>query len=156
MNALFDKILVPIDGSEHSGRALETAIQIAKAHNSKLVLLSVYSVAVAPVANPEMAMSAPVIIPDASTAAVEIEGARNLGQKILARAEAKAKSEKIEVEAELAGGNAVDRILEKSKEGKFDLIVMGARGLSTIRKILIGSVSDGVIKNALCPVLIVK
>jgi nucleotide-binding universal stress UspA family protein len=43
-----------------------------------------------------------------------------------------------------------------TKEGQFDLIVMGVRGSHKIREILMGSVSEGVIKNTHCPVLVVK
>jgi len=155
---IFRKILVPLDGSEHSGRALEVAVQIAKNLNSKLVLLAVYPITFVP-ASPDLTMPTLGTIPDATSAGlinIEIEAARNSGKKILAEAEQKVKSETIEVETQLAEGNAAEIIVEKSKEGKFDLIVMGARGLSTIKKLFIGSVSEGVIKNALCPVLIVK
>ncbi len=140
---MFKKILVPIDGSEHSERALEAAVQIAKKFNSKLTLLTVYSVTEVAAPSPEFSVMA-------------IGAARDSGEKILAKAEQKVRSETIEVETELAAGTAVDKIVNKSKEGKFDLIVMGARGLSTLKKIFIGSVSEGVIKNAPCPVLIVK
>jgi nucleotide-binding universal stress UspA family protein len=139
---IFQKILVPLDGSEHSKRALEASIQLAKKFNSKIALLTVYSVT--------------ELTPSPEFPAMVIGAARDLGMKILTEAEAKVKSEKIEVETELAQGNAVKRIVKKSKDGKFDLIVMGARGLSTIKKIFIGSVSEGVIKKAPCPVLIVK
>jgi nucleotide-binding universal stress UspA family protein len=156
---IFRKILVPLDGSEHSGRALEAAIQIAKNFNSKLVLLTVHHVTITPVTSPELTIQAPVIVPDALAAEMTeraIEAAHNYDKRILAEAEAKVRSEKIEVETELIDGNAVEEIVRKSEEGKFDLIVMGARGLSTIKKLFIGSVSDGVIKKAPCPVLIVK
>jgi nucleotide-binding universal stress UspA family protein len=46
--------------------------------------------------------------------------------------------------------------VELAKEGDFDLIVMGARGMSKIRELLLGSVSEGVVRNAPCNVLIVK
>lgn len=156
---IFQKILVPLDGSEHSRRALESAIQIAKSFNSKLILLTVHHVTVTPVTSPELTIQAPVIVPDASAAEMTeraIESAHNYDKKILAEAEAKVRSEKVEVETELIDGNAVEEIVRKAEEGKFDLIVMGARGLSTIKKLFIGSVSDGVIKKAPCPVLIVK
>jgi nucleotide-binding universal stress UspA family protein len=42
------------------------------------------------------------------------------------------------------------------REGKFDLIVMGARGLSKIEELVLGSVSDGVTRHACCPILVVK
>jgi nucleotide-binding universal stress UspA family protein len=156
---IFQKILVPLDGSDHSRRALESAIQIAKSFNSKLMLLTVHHVTITPVTSPELTIQAPVIVPDASAAEMTeraIEAAHNYDKKILAEAEAKVRSEKIEVESELIDGNAVEEIVRKSEEGKFDLIIMGARGLSTIKKLFIGSVSDGVIKKAPCPVLIVK
>ncbi len=140
---IFQKILVPLDGSEPSGKALEAAVQLAKNLNGKLALLSVYSVAGVAAPGPELSVMA-------------IEAARDSCKRILAEAEQKVRSEKIEVETEVAQGGAVEEIVKKSKEGKFDLIVMGARGLSTLKKILIGSVSDGVIKKATCPVLIVK
>jgi nucleotide-binding universal stress UspA family protein len=140
---IFQKILVALDGSEHSKRALEAAIQIGKGLKSKLVLLTVYSAIPAPAVGPESAVMA-------------IEHFRDFGKRILADAEEKVRSEKIEVETELEEGNAVDVIVKKSKEGEFDMIIMGARGLSTIKKIFVGSVSEGVVKNAPCPVLIVK
>jgi len=140
---IFQKILVPLDGSEHSSRALEVAIHLAKQLNCKLVLLSVYSMVAASGSSPELSLMA-------------IDGSRDRGKEILKKAEEKVNSEMIEVETELAAGTAVETIVEKSKEGKFDMIVMGARGLGTMKKLLIGSVSEGVIKNAPCPVLIVK
>jgi nucleotide-binding universal stress UspA family protein len=140
---IFQKILVPLDGSEHSSRALEVAIHLAKQLNCKLVLLSVYSMVAASGSSPELSLMA-------------IDASRDRGKEILKKAEEKVNSEMIEVETELAAGTAVETIVEKSKEGKFDMIVMGARGLGTMKKLLIGSVSEGVIKNAPCPVLIVK
>jgi len=140
---VFQKILVPLDGSEHSGRALDVSIELAKKLDSKLALFIVYSLTGA-------------AGPDRETYVMMVQRARDSSRKILAEAEAKVKSEGIEVETEFTEGDAVQEIVKKSKEGKFDLIVMGARGLSTIKKILIGSVSEGVIKRALCPVLIVK
>ncbi len=152
---MFEKILVPIDGSEHSRRAVETAVQIARKFDSKLLLLTVYHVSVSPVVNPELPMGPGVVI-DKSSSDTALEAACRSGERILTQAAMVARSEKTEVETELVEGSPVEEIVKISKERTFNLIVMGARGLSTIRKLLIGSVSEGVIKNAPCPVLIVK
>jgi nucleotide-binding universal stress UspA family protein len=53
-------------------------------------------------------------------------------------------------------GRTVDTIVEAAGKGKCDLIVMGARGLSPIKVMLLGSVSYGVTTHASCPVLIVR
>jgi len=156
---IFQKILVPLDGSEHSGRALETAVQIAKKFNSKLVLLTVNPVTFVGVTSPERTVKLAGRDPGAPSAGltdIALEAARIYSKKILADAEAKVRSEKVELETALAEGEAVGEIVKKSKEGKFDLIVMGARGLGSLKRLLLGSVSEGVIKNAPCPVLIVK
>ncbi|MEM3789229.1 MAG: universal stress protein, partial [Candidatus Bathyarchaeia archaeon] len=56
----------------------------------------------------------------------------------------------------LREGHVVQEIVRAAEEGKFDLIVMGARGISRIKELILGSVSDGVIRHAPCPVLVTK
>ena len=85
-----------------------------------------------------------------------IEAARKAGAGILADGKKKARTERVEVETLLKEGHPAEEILKTAKKGDFDLIVMGARGISRIRGILIGSVSDGVTRHAPCPVLVVK
>jgi len=139
---LFEKILVPLDGSEHSIKALETAVQIANKFNGKITLIHVYSIgglAISP--TPVRGF---------------IEAIRKVGASILADGEKRVKAEGVQVEILLMEGHMVEQIVMTCREGKFDLIVMGARGLSKVKEMLLGSVSDGVIRYACCPVLIVK
>ena len=60
------------------------------------------------------------------------------------------------METLLREGDVVEEILKAVEKDKFDLIVMGARGVSVIKEVLLGSVSDGVVRKAPCPVLISK
>jgi len=155
---LFEKILVPLDGSEHSLRALEIAIQLGKTFGGKITLIHVYSVTVRPIIMPEPTTLAPPGVPVMTPAEVSkvAEAARKAGSRILSDGEDKVKVENVEVDTKLEEGHAVQEIIRVSKEGKYDLIVMGARGISKIREILLGSVSDGIIHHAVCPVLVIK
>jgi nucleotide-binding universal stress UspA family protein len=155
---LFQNLLVPLDGSEHSLRALETAIQIAKKFGAKMTLIHVYSVTVTPVIMPEPTTLTPSGVPVMTPAEVTkiVETAREVGQKILADGKRKVESENIEVETVLREGNTVQEIAKLAKEARSDLIVMGVRGISKLRELLVGSVSEGVIRQAPCPVLVVK
>ncbi|MGQ9552038.1 MAG: universal stress protein [Candidatus Bathycorpusculaceae bacterium] len=85
-----------------------------------------------------------------------IEAIRKVGAGILADGEKMVKAEGVYVETSLIKGHAVEQIVKACREGKFDLVVMGARGLSRIKEMLLGSVSDGVTRHAYCPVLVVK
>jgi nucleotide-binding universal stress UspA family protein len=62
----------------------------------------------------------------------------------------------VPLETKLVWGNPADIICEEAKEAKYDLIVMGSRGLSQIKSYLLGSVSSRVTRHAPCPVLIVR
>lgn len=53
-------------------------------------------------------------------------------------------------------GRPADKIVETAKEGGFDLIVMGSRGLGAVKEFFLGSVTDRVADTAACPVSIVK
>jgi nucleotide-binding universal stress UspA family protein len=155
---VFEKILVPLDGSEHSQRALECAVQISKRFNSKVTLLHVYSVAVPPVVMPEPSTLTPAGVPVPVSTEVQkmVEGLRDAGKNILSDAEQWAKSAEVETETLLKEGNAAQEIVRTAREGEYNLIVIGARGMSRIKELFMGNVSEGVIKNAPCPVLIVK
>lgn len=155
---MFGKILVPLDGSEHSLRALETAIEIAKKFDGNITLIHVYSVSVAPVIMPEPTTLTPSGVPVMAPAEVSkmVDAARDVGNQILTDEKRKVESQNIQVETVLKEGNTVQEITKVANEGKFDLIVMGVKGIGKLRELLVGSVSEGVIKHASCPVLVVK
>jgi len=155
---LFEKILVPLDGSEHSLKALEIAIQIAKKFDGKITLIHVYSVTIRPVIMPEPTTLTPPMIPAMTPAEVSkaVEATRKAGASILTDGEQKVKAKEVQVETTLREGHTVQEIVQTAKEGKFDLIVIGGRGISKIRELLLGSVTDGVIHHAPCPVLVIK
>ena len=156
--SVFQKILLPLDGSEHSDRALETALQIARKFHSKITLLHVYSVTVTPVVIPEPTTLNPTGVPIATSAEVSkmVDAARDAGKEILADAEKKVREKNVEVETLLREGNSSQEIVKTAEDGQFDLIVIGARGIHRIRDLLMGSVTEGVVKHASCPVLVVK
>lgn len=155
---MFHKILVPLDGSEHSLKALERATEIAKKFSGKITLIHVYSVSIQPIMLPEPTTLGSPSIPILTGAEVSriAEASRGFGNRILRDGEEKVKAEKVQVEKKLVEGHAVEEIVRAATEGNFDLIVIGARGISHIREILLGSVTDGVIHHVHCPVLVVK
>jgi nucleotide-binding universal stress UspA family protein len=139
---LFEKILVPLDGSEHSIDALEKAIQIAKKFDGELMLIHMYSIPMSKITPSQL-----------NAYVLEI---RKSGEKILAEGRKRAYAEGVPFETQLKEGHIVEGIVKVAREGNFDLIVIGARGLSKLKEILLGSVSHGVTTHAPCPVLIVK
>ena len=140
--SVFKKILIPLDGSECSFNALEKAVHIAKKFDSEMTLINVYSIS-------EFKLTPSQIFES-------VKELRKSGEAVLEEGKKKIKSQDLQVTAFIKEGHAVERIVETAKENNFDLIVMGARGLSTFKQILLGSVSHGVTMHALCPVLIVK
>jgi nucleotide-binding universal stress UspA family protein len=139
---LFEKILVPLDGSEYSLNALEKAIQIAKKFDGKLVLIHMYSI--------------PMIKLTPSQLNRYVLEHRKFGEKILVKGGKRAYAEGVVFETQLKEGHIVEGIVKAAKKGNFNLIVMGARGISRLKELLLGSVSHGVILNAPCAILLVK
>ncbi len=140
--SIFKKILVPLDGSECSLRALEKAIEIAKKFDGKITLFNVYNVS-----------SFKVSPSQVFNYVIEI---RKSGESILEEAEKIVKAEGIQVEKVVQEGHIVEVIVNKAREENFDLIVLGAQGISKIKEMLLGSVSHGVTSHSPCPVLVVK
>ena len=150
---MINKILVPIDGSEHSDRVLNYALDLAEKYSAEIKLLSV---AQPVVATGPMFLTQPML-PPASTA-IYVKGIEVAHEKMLAEAFKKAKETKPNINSskQLVNGRPADKIVEIANEGNFDLIVMGSRGAGGIKEFFLGSVSDRVADEARCPVLLVK
>jgi len=155
---MFKNILVAVDGSEHSKKALNYALELAEKLDGKITLVHVYSGVVPLYPSVVDTISPPTLPPTASAtvAAKMVEEAKQVGKKILDEAEITVKDRGVPVEQVLREGDAVREIVAVTKEGNFDLIVMGHRGLSKLKELFLGAVSEGVSHKSPCPVLIVK
>ena len=147
---MFSKMLMCSDGSEQALEAAAVAAEIARKFNSQLLLLSVYDPSVIPAAT--------VGIPDGSlqtavSAGCYAEEAQSGVEKATGQVLQEAGVTYI-TRREL--GHPVDRIIRVAQDEQADLIVMGSRGLGGFKRLVLGSVSEGVLHHAPCPVLIVR
>jgi nucleotide-binding universal stress UspA family protein len=139
------QILVPTDFSSHADMALDAAIGLAQRFNAKLQLFHAYHLPVT-VATPEH-----VVIPRDFWTSV-----REAASKKLAGLVEKVQREGLEAEAHLTEMAAAPAIVEIAETLGVDLIVMGTRGNTGIKHVLLGSVAERTLRNAHCPVLTLK
>jgi universal stress protein A len=136
------KILVPVDGSENSEKGLRYACWLAGKVEASITVLHV------------------VAIPYTGESAVfHIAPLEAAGKTILKRAKKILEEEKcadVDFVLREGAGNAGHEIVRFGEEENFSLIVMSAKGHSALAHLLMGSVSDTVVKHAPCSVLIVK
>ena len=144
-------IMVPVDGSENSKRAAEVAIRLAKDYGSMVILEHAMPM-------PIIMMESPVDVGvaidyDQYYGTLESEASKWLDP---IASEAGREGLKCKIELDRSVGSLVDTILEKATNEEIDLIVIGTRGLSGLKKMLMGSVSSGVVAHAHCSVLVVR
>ncbi len=144
---MFSKIVVGLDGSDYSLKALDFAIDLAKKYQSQLVLVHVVMRQIYAINPPE----AGILAGTAIVRELEAEG-----KAILARGEETVKAQGLAVEIRLRQGVPAEELLKAAVDEKADLIVLGSRGLSQVKAFLLGSVSDKVSHHAKCPTLIVR
>ncbi len=152
---LIKKVLVAVDGSKPADKALDFALDLSRKYSAEIVLLSVVQPAIVPmVYYPTTGVpSVPRVAMSAYSKKLEAQH-----KKVLSEASKKTKKVKpdLKVSTKLLEGRPSDKIIETAREGNFDIIVMGSRGLGGIKEFFLGSVSDRVADEAACPVLIVK
>jgi nucleotide-binding universal stress UspA family protein len=141
----FETILVPVDFSDHSKEALDTAIQIAQQFGSTLHLLHCYHI--------ETAGISPygIVLPSGY-----YEDIREAATKRLNDWREMVANEGIKTESILSAESPSLAINLVAEETNADLIVMGTRGLSGLKHAMLGSIADRVVRLAPCPVLTVK
>ncbi len=158
-------VLVPTDGSEFAERAVRFSVQVAdRPHEAEITVIYVH-LRVQPVIQERATVQTPGEprhdVPLAPVHEETDPGELVHAQEIVDAAVAEIKSLVTSPDVIVSGRVVVDNrvddgILKVAGETKADIIVMGTRGLSTLRGAIMGSVSHALIEKAHCPVLIVK
>jgi nucleotide-binding universal stress UspA family protein len=145
----FRKILVPVDFSRHSAKAVEVGLQLAKRFEARLGVVHVYQ--------PFMdSFPGGFMLPPAT-----VEKAwpivREGLEKLLQDVRVKARDAGVpEVETHLVEGVPHAEIARVARDGNYDLIVIGTHGRTGISHALLGSVAERVVRMAPCAVLTVR
>jgi nucleotide-binding universal stress UspA family protein len=150
----FTKILVAIDGSEQSMHAADYAIAMAKKEdNSKIIALHVLFSQTGYVYSTTMFG---LITP--SSINKILEDAKHEAQLWLDKIKEKISENDIELitEVVVSPTSVVGEIVDYAEHENVDLIVIGSRGRSGFKRLLLGSTASGVVTYATCPVLVVK
>ena len=139
----FSKVLVAVDGSEYSMNAAEYAISITKEYGSQLIALHVIT---------------SDVITIASTFSPQMEEIKKNAQEYFDKIRRKGEANwDIPLRTELiASSSVVGGIIDFAEKENIDLIVVGTRGRSGLKRLLLGSVASGIVNYAHCPVMIVK
>ncbi len=175
---MFNKILCPIDGSDHSNKALNLAIDLAKKYDAGLIILhaphrsenidalqrfaEVEGLAQHVNVEIKRLQSMDDRIDLATGSAFQDSGISprllvEVGQHILDGAKGRAEQNGLEnVDVRLEGDDPADSVLRCIDEENIDCVVMGSRGLSDIKGLFLGSLSHKVTNHASCTCIAVK
>jgi len=141
----YRKLLVGYDGSDNAKRALARAISLATGQSASLRMVVAVNT-VLTVYGP----TAPYYPPGFADQVMKE------GENILAAAVSQAKEAGQKVTGSVEDGHPAEVILDLAESEGVDLIVLGRRGISGVRRFLMGSVSSSVVSHSRCDVLIVK
>jgi nucleotide-binding universal stress UspA family protein len=150
---MYSRILVPFDGSDAAAAGLEQAIKLGKSPGAKLRLVYVVN---------ELILASPYIVGtlDAGQFAADVvETFRERGRELLSQAESLVRRHGLEPECtllEAIGSQAAQVIVRHAKEWPADIIVMGTHGRRGIRRIVMGSDAEQVLRTSPVPVLLVR
>ena len=141
----FRNILVPVDFSDHSARALDAAVELAKQFQGKLHLIHSYPLP-------------PVLLaPYEVSLPLDLErSVRQGADKQLGEWAARVRKAGVAVETTTTAEAPADAIVNCARKIGADLIVMGTQGLTGLKHLLLGSVAERTLRLAPCPVLTLK
>ena len=145
----YKRIAVPVDGSKASNLGLREALRLARGQHAKLQLVHVID-----------QHYALMTAPEASVQIVDVMRAlKQGGRRILRNAEALVKRHRSScscVLLETMTGPAADPIVRQAKKWRADLIVIGTHGRRGVRRLVMGSDAEQIVRTSPCPVMLVR
>jgi nucleotide-binding universal stress UspA family protein len=148
-DARFARIMVAFDGSKDATSAVRLAASLSKRFSSELIVIHVFG-------SPSVGLSAASGMPLPDYSELE-DAAKAAGEKVLAAGMQVAAESGVEAKGELKESpSVVEALVEYAEKQNVDLIVVGTRGMTGFRKLIMGSVSSGLVGHAHCPVLVAR
>jgi nucleotide-binding universal stress UspA family protein len=144
----YRRILVAVDGSAAAARGLREAVRLAKAQGAQLCILHVIN-----------DFDAYAYTEGAGFGAAALAPLREAGRRILAKAQALAERHAVKskgVLREITSGPAAGLIVREAKKQGAELIVLGTHGRRGVRRLVLGSDAEQVVRSASVPVLLVR
>jgi len=144
---MYQKILVPVDGSETAERALREAIELARSLSSRIRVLHVVN------STPWITQGAPGVIEELLTQL------RSTGESIIHEAKTTVRAAGLEVDdrlIEASGERAGEFVVAEAKDWPAELIVCGMHGRRGLRRLLMGGDAEYIVRNSPVPVLLVR
>lgn len=145
MSVKIDRILAPLDFSDHATAILDWAVHLAREHKSRLVLMHAYHLPV------EFQQMEGAYLPAEFWTQVKTEAEKTLNEHA-----ARIREQGVEVDVLVVEGYPATAIEEAAQARDADLIVIGTHGHTGLKHLLLGSVAERVVQKAPCPVLTVK
>jgi nucleotide-binding universal stress UspA family protein len=145
---MYQNILVPVDGSAPSARGLDEAVKLARSLQARIRLFHVVN---------ELLVVSPEFSGTAFTQVIDL--LRSAGQQILKEAEAAVRQAGIPVDSgltEAMGGQAGNYVVQEANNWPADLIVCGTHGRRGLRRVLMGSDAEYIVRHSPVPVLLVR
>lgn len=145
---MYKRILVPLDGSNTANLGLKEALRLARSQKASLCLLHVVDEFFVTQAGEGMVFADQMF-----------EGLRDAGKRILSAGVAEARKRRIRARAVLAEtmtGRVADVIVRQARTWKADLIVIGTHGRRGVRRVVMGSDAEQVLRETPVPVLLVR
>lgn len=141
------KILIALDASQHSERALEFVTRMRWPAGSRVIVLSVMQPVVNAVAGPY----------EPATVEVELMAEqRRVLEELVSNAERRLRECGFATESRVLAGDPRETLAQEARDERADLLVMGSHGRTGIAKLMLGSVSSHIVTHAPCSVLVVK
>ncbi len=148
---MYEKILLPTDGSKNSERAIKHALSIAKNEQSEIVILNVVdSVYLTGLPEEELIAQTEIILEEESEKILE-----NV-KKIIEESPEMEHDESIKITPKtISEGNAADIILKVSEEENIDIVIIASSGKHMLDRFLLGSVTEKVVRHSKIPVMVI-
>jgi nucleotide-binding universal stress UspA family protein len=144
--AIFDTLLVPIDGSAPSDAGAALARDIAASYGGRLTFVHVVDGAA-------LSLTGDYVSPDSGATVGE---ATTAAETLLDVAVAGAREQGLTAEAQLFEGPVVDRLLDAIAQTRATTVVIGSHGRGGIARLVLGSTADGLLRRAAVPVLVAR